>query len=189
MRWAPKNCQRGTPESEAGPRGPFLEGPGSPKVRQASTFDGKTRLILRFSFFALDGFWRVPRGSPERGAEQQEFRRGDQGRASISFWGPWGGPGVSRGTSPPFRRVAEEKYGGYAEGRRRGGRLRLLEPEEPRVNLKTPSTRWVRRIGDAARDRRTHGKRLRPEQGEFRNRRGPPGTDGKRQEPAGTSEE
>ena len=37
--WRLKNFQGGPRESESGPRGPFLEGPGSAKVRQGSIFD------------------------------------------------------------------------------------------------------------------------------------------------------
>ena len=92
VRLALRNFQGGPRQRESGPREPFLEGPGSAKVRQGSVFDGNTGLILRFSFLALNDSWKVPRGSPERGAEQQEFRRGAQGHASISLWGPEGGP-------------------------------------------------------------------------------------------------
>ena len=74
--------------------GPFwgvLDIPGSAKVRQGLIFDQNTGLILRFSFFALNDFWKAPRGSRERGAEQQEFQRGAQGGAPSSLWGPDGG--------------------------------------------------------------------------------------------------
>ena len=87
----PRNFQGGPRESGTGPRGPFLGGPGSAKVRQGSIFDGKTRLILRFSFFR-----KAPRGPRERAAEQQEFQRGAQGGAPSSLWGPEGGPKTKR---------------------------------------------------------------------------------------------
>ena len=69
-----------------------MEGPGSAKDRQGSIFDGKTGRILRFLFFALNDFWKAPRGSPERGGEQQEVQRAAQGGAPSSLWGPEGGP-------------------------------------------------------------------------------------------------
>ena len=37
--WPLRNFRGGPRESESGPRGPFLEGPGSAKVRQGSNFD------------------------------------------------------------------------------------------------------------------------------------------------------
>ena len=73
-----------------------MGGPGSAKVRQGSIFDGKTGLILRFPFFALNDFWKAPRGSRERAGEQQEFQRGAQGGAPSSLWGPEGGPKTKR---------------------------------------------------------------------------------------------
>ena len=94
----PRNFQGGPRESGTGPRGPFLGGPGSAKVCQGSIFDGKTGLVLRFPFFALNDFWKAPRGSRERAAEQQEFQRGAQGGAPSSLWGPEGGP---RGSGDP----------------------------------------------------------------------------------------
>ena len=87
-----KDFQGGPRESATGPRGPFLGGPVSAKVRQGSNFDGKSGRILRFSFFALNDSWKAPRGSRERAAEQQEFQRGAQGGAPSSLWGPEGGP-------------------------------------------------------------------------------------------------
>ena len=92
----PRNFQGGPRESGTGPRGPFLGGPGSAKVCQGSIFDGKTGLVLRFPFFALNDFWKAPRGSRERAAEQQEFQRGAQGGAPSSLWGPEGGPKTKR---------------------------------------------------------------------------------------------
>ena len=92
MRLALRNFQGGPWESESGPRGGFFEGPGSTKVRQGSIFDGKTGLILRFSFFALNASWKVPRGSPERGAEQQEFHKGAEGGDQFHFGAPRGVP-------------------------------------------------------------------------------------------------
>ena len=92
MRLALRNFQGGPWESESGPRGPFLEGPGSTKVRQGSIFDGKTGIILRFLFFALNDSWRAPRGSPERGAEQQEFHKGAEGGDQFHFGAPRGVP-------------------------------------------------------------------------------------------------
>ena len=92
----PRNFQGGPRESGTGPRGPFLGGPGSAKVCQGLIFDGKTGLVLRFPFFALNDFWKAPRGSRERAAEQQEFQRGAQGGAPSSLWGPEGGPKTRR---------------------------------------------------------------------------------------------
>ena len=92
----PRNFQGGPRESGTGPRGPFLGGPGSAKVRQGSICDGKTGLILRFPFFALNDFWKALRGSRERAAEQQEFQRGAQAGAPSSLWGPKGGPKTKR---------------------------------------------------------------------------------------------
>ena len=43
-----------------------MGGLGSAKVRQGFNFDGKTLVILTFSFFAPSGFWKVPRESRER---------------------------------------------------------------------------------------------------------------------------
>ena len=92
MLWRPRNFQGGSWESESGPRGPFLEGPGSAKVRQGSISDGKHVFFLRFVFFALNDSWKVPRGSPERGAEQQEFRKGAEEVDQFHFGGPKGVP-------------------------------------------------------------------------------------------------
>ena len=101
-----KDFQGGPRESGTGPRGPFLGGPGSAKVRQGSNFDGKSWRILRFLFFDLNDFWQAPRGSQERGAEQQEFQRGAQGGAPSSLWGPEGrrgGPSSRTGGGPAER--------------------------------------------------------------------------------------
>ena len=73
-----------------------MGGPGSAKVRQGFNFEVNPGLVLTFSFFALNDFWKVPRGSPERGAEQQQFQRGAEGSDSNSLWGPEGGPRVKR---------------------------------------------------------------------------------------------
>ena len=107
----PKDFQGGPRESGTGPRGPFLGGPGSAKVRQGSIFDGKTGLILRFPFFALNGFWKAPRGSRERVAEQQEFQRGAQGGAPSSLWGPEGGPKTKRDPWLTTRRTKTDQDG------------------------------------------------------------------------------
>ena len=107
-RQRPSGFQGGPRESGSGPREPFLEGPGSAKVRQGLIFDGKSWRILRYSFFALNDFWKAPRGSRERGAEQQEFQRGAQGGTPISLWGPKGGPKVKR--EPWVNPVKTEPY-------------------------------------------------------------------------------
>ena len=126
--------------------GALWEGPGSAKVRQGSIFDGKTGLILRFSFFALNDFWKSPRGSRERAAEQQEFQRGAQGGAPSSLWGPKGGFPAKRG---PLRRArsagpAERGGpggggGGFASRRRRN---RLL-PKDAQYPLGTADLKWL----------------------------------------------
>ena len=85
--WPLRNFQGGPRKSGSGPRGPFLGGPGSAKVRQGFNFEVNPGLVLTFSFFALNDFWKVPRGSPERGAEQQQFQRGAEGGGSNSLWG------------------------------------------------------------------------------------------------------
>jgi hypothetical protein len=94
--WPLRNFQGGPRKSGSGPRGPFLGGPGSAKVRQGFNFEVNPGLVLTFSFFALNDFWKVPRGSPERGAEQQQFQRGAEGGGSNSLWGPEGGPKTKR---------------------------------------------------------------------------------------------
>ena len=90
--WRPRNFQGGSWESESGPRGPCLEGPGSTKVHQGWILEGKTGPILRFLFFALNDSWKVPRGSQERGAEQQEFHKGAEEVDQFHFGGPKGVP-------------------------------------------------------------------------------------------------
>ena len=87
-----------------------MGGPGSAKVRQGSIFDEKTLLILRFWFFALNDVWKAPRGSQERGAEQQEFQRGGQGGAPSSLWGPKGWRGGPSGrTGGPSGRTGGDR--------------------------------------------------------------------------------
>ena len=91
----PSGFQGGPRESGSGPRGAFLQGPGSAKVRQGFNFEVNPGLVLTFSFFALNDFGEVPRGSPERGAEQTQFQKGAEGGESNSLWGSEGGPGPS----------------------------------------------------------------------------------------------
>ena len=73
-RQGPRTCflrldgvQGGPWESRSDPRGAFLEGPGSAKVRQGSTFEGKTGRILTFSFFASNDYLKSRGGSRKRG--------------------------------------------------------------------------------------------------------------------------
>ena len=87
-----KDFQGGPRESGTGPRGPFLEGPGSAKVRQGSNFDGKTGLILRFSFFALNDSWRVPRGPRNVGQGHRNFKEGPREVDQIHYGAPRGVP-------------------------------------------------------------------------------------------------
>ena len=73
-RQGPRTCflrldrvQGGPWESRSYPRAAFLEGPGSAKVRQGSTFEGKTGRILTFSFFASNDYLKGRGGSRKRG--------------------------------------------------------------------------------------------------------------------------
>ena len=91
--------------------GTLLEGPGSAKVRQGFNFEVNPGLVLTCSFFALNDFWKVPRGSPERGAEQQQFQRGAQGGAPISLWGPEGGPKTKRDPWPQPKETKGHRVG------------------------------------------------------------------------------
>ena len=109
--WPLRNFQGGPRKSGSGPRGPFLGGPGSAKVRQGFNFEVNPGLVLTFSFFALNDFWKVPRGSPERGAEQQQFQRGAEGGGSNSLWGPEGGPKTKRDPRQSPRRPCEDRTG------------------------------------------------------------------------------
>ena len=74
----PCGLKGGHRERGSGPRGPFLEDPGSAKVRQGSNFDVFPWLVLTFSFFALNDFWEVPRGSWERVQRQRRCPGGAQ---------------------------------------------------------------------------------------------------------------
>ena len=68
----------------------LLGGPGSAKVRQGFNFDGKTNVILTFSFFVPRGsrerVRRPPRRSLERGRGPKRRPRGAQNDRSIFFW-------------------------------------------------------------------------------------------------------
>ena len=68
-------------ESSSGPLGPFLGGPGFAKRSQGLTFEVNPLGLLMISFFALNFFWKVLRGSWKRGAEQ---RRRQGGPTNIS---------------------------------------------------------------------------------------------------------
>ena len=100
----PKTCVRrfgsvegGPWESGSGPRGAFLEGPGSAKVRQGSTFEGKTGRILTISFFASNDFLKGPRGSRKRVGRPKRRPRGAQKSRSSPIGGQMGGPGAQMG--------------------------------------------------------------------------------------------
>jgi len=138
-----KDFQGGPRESGTGPRGPFLGGPGSAKVRQGSNFDGKSGRILRFSFFALNDFWKAPRGSRERAAEQQEFQRGAQGGAPSSLWGPEGGPKTKRDPRATMSRPrAGRKRRPRALGENNYQRLTIPNRQQDRNRSITPLGRW-----------------------------------------------
>ena len=122
--------------------GALWEGPGSAKDVRGANFEGKTGRILRFSIFALNDFWKSPRGSRERAAEQQEFQRGAQGGAPSSLWGPKGGSRQNGDPSDAHEAPARRN----AEGPAEGGEATPPGDGGTDYYLKTPSTRWVRRI-------------------------------------------
>ena len=90
----PEELLGGPRETGSGPMGALWESLGSTKDVRGANFDGNPGLILTISFFTVFDFWKAPRGSRERAAEQQEFQRGAQGGAPSSLWGPKGGPRV-----------------------------------------------------------------------------------------------
>ena len=96
MRWAPQKFPRGPSGKWHGSKGALFGGSWIGKSSPGLDFFEKTGMVLRFPFFALNDFWKAPRGSRERAAEQQEFQRGAQGGAPSSLWGPEGGPKTKR---------------------------------------------------------------------------------------------